>query len=70
MDPNDFYFASLLNTLVALVTTDSIALATGAGNKYNTNRPKGKLNSMQVGHSAFFSSRNSNSNCSKRCTTP
>lgn len=48
LDPNDTYFAPLLSTLVALVTTDSVALETGAGNKYNTNRPKGKLNSMQV----------------------
>lgn len=48
LDPNDTYFAPLLSTLVALVTTDSVALETEAGNKYNTNRPKGKLNSMQV----------------------
>ncbi|CBK25542.2 uncharacterized protein [Blastocystis hominis] len=53
LDPNESYFAPLLNTLVALVTTDSIALETGAGNKYNTNRPKGKLNSMQVAPSPF-----------------
>lgn len=48
LDPDDSFFTSLLSTLVALVTTDSVALQTGAGNKYNTNRPKGKLNSMQV----------------------
>ena len=36
LDPDDSFFTSLLSTLVALVTTDSVALQTGAGNKYNT----------------------------------
>lgn len=31
-----------------MITTDGVALRSGAGNKYNTNRPKGKLNSTQV----------------------
>lgn len=34
--------------LVATVTVDTVALANSAGAKYNTNRPKGKLNSTQV----------------------
>lgn len=49
LDPDHSFFTSLLATLTALITTDSVALETGAGNKYNTNRPKGKLNSTQVG---------------------
>ena len=48
LDPDASFFTSLLSTLVALVPTDSVALQTGAGTKYNTSRPKGKLNSMQV----------------------
>lgn len=31
-----------------MITTDGVALRSGAGNKYNTNRPKGKLDSTQV----------------------
>lgn len=48
LDPYQSYFTPLLSTLVALNVTDAVSLETGAGNKYNTNRPKGKLNSMQV----------------------
>lgn len=48
LDPNQSYFTAFLSTLVALNVTDAISLETGSGNKYNTNRPKGKLNSMQV----------------------
>ena len=32
-----------------MITTDGVALRSGAGAKYNTNRPKGKLDSTQVG---------------------
>ncbi len=31
-----------------MITTDGVALRSGAGTKYNTNRPKGKLDSTQV----------------------
>lgn len=48
LDPDHSFFTSLLSTITALITTDSVALESGAGNKYNTNRPKGKLNSTQV----------------------
>lgn len=47
LDPDYGYFEPLLNVMVALVTTDGVALRSGAGNKYNTNRPKGKLDSTQ-----------------------
>ena len=48
LDPDYTYFPPLLNVLVATVAVDAVALANSAGAKYNTNRPKGKLNSTQV----------------------
>ena len=44
LDPDYTYFPSL----VATVAVDAVALANSAGAKYNTNRPKGKLDSTQV----------------------
>lgn len=49
LDPDYTYFPSLLNVLVATVSVDAAALANASGAKYNTNRPKGKLDSTQVG---------------------
>lgn len=48
LDPDYTFFQPLLNVLIAMVKTDGVALRSGSGGKYNTNRPKGKMDSIQV----------------------
>ena len=69
LDPDHSFFTSLLSTITALVTTDSVALESGAGNKYNTNRPKGKLNSTQVAARWWLEHSACCCSCCRRCTT-
>lgn len=69
LDPDHSFFTSLLATLTALITTDGVALETGAGNKYNTNRPKGKLNSTQVRSRCWLERSACCCSCCRRCTT-